>query len=139
MFPPPEIISCSLCSHSGSHWLSMHSKAPECLAFKFDQGTATAANVKAYSCFKICIKGHCLLKMHLHLSCKLRAGSHCTLEGWFHHALAYKHISEDQAPVTVHEIANLSDWPGRGKLQSPIEMTFSSITKFPSFSPFFPP
>lgn len=50
-FLPPEIISCSLCSHSGSYCLSMHSKAPECLAFKFDQGTETAANVKAYSCF----------------------------------------------------------------------------------------
>lgn len=49
--------------------------------------------------------------MHLHLSCKLGGGSHCTLEGWFHHVLAYKHISEDQASVTVHEMANLSDRP----------------------------
>lgn len=51
--------------------------------------------------------------MHLHLSCNLRAGSPCTLED----------ISEEQAPVTVHEIANSSDWPGGRKLQSPIEMT----------------
>lgn len=74
--------------------------------------------------------------MHLHLSCKLRAGSHCTLEGWFHHVLAYKRISEDQAPVTVNEIANLADWPGRRKQQSPIERTFSSIIIFQSFLPF---